>query len=230
MLYIVATPIGNLGDVTPRALEVLKRVHRVVCEDTRVTRKLLSKYEIHTKTISYFSNSSDTKLEKILSFLEDGEDLAFVTDSGTPAISDPGSKLVSKVREKFSEKVPIISIPGPSALTSALSVSGLPASDFLFLGFLPRKKGRKTLFLEMAGSKRTVVFYESPHRIVKTLEELGGYLEKKREVVIARELTKIYEEVLKGSIDELIELLETDQKKQKGEFVVMVEERSTKFK
>lgn len=220
-LFVVATPIGNLGDISSRALETLREVDVILCEDTRVTRKLLSKYDIHAKVESFHSNSNDAKLEKVFGLLEKGSDLALVTDAGTPAISDPGSRLVSLVRARFGEGISVIAIPGPSALSAALSISGLPVSDFLFLGFLPRKKGRQTLFSEIAESKRTVVFYESPHRIVKTLEDLDVHCGD-RQVVIAREITKIYEEVLVGTATEILQVLEDNEKKQKGEFVVMI--------
>jgi len=146
-----------------------------------------------------------------------------VSDAGTPTISDPGSVLVSKIRESFAG-IQIIAIPGPSALVSALSISGLPASEFLFLGFLPHKKGRETLFKEISAAKRTVVFYESPHRILKTLESLKKYVEN-RKVVIARELTKIYEEVVSGTADEVKKYFDKNKDKVRGEFVVMVSEK-----
>lgn len=222
MLFVVATPIGNLLDISPRALQVLKEADVVLCEDTRVTRKLLSHYDIRSKLESYHANSHDSKIESILKMLEGGKDLALVTDAGTPGISDPGSHLLDVVRNRLGDKVKIVAIPGPSALVSALSISGLPASGFLFLGFLPRKKGRKALFTEIAESERTVAFYESPHRIMATLLELQNYLDEKRKIVIAREITKVYEEVLSGTIPDVIHVMESDKNKQKGEFVVMV--------
>jgi len=217
-LYIVATPIGNLLDVTLRALRILKEVDLILCEDTRVTKKLLNHYKIRTPTDSYHSQSKFRKVDKVMRLLEEGKNIALVSDSGTPAISDPGSRLVSLVREQFSG-VEVIVIPGPSAVTAALSVSGLPASEFLFLGFLPHKKGREKLFKEIAESKRTIVFYESPHRFMKTLGFLEKYLDKKRKVTIARELTKIYEEITSGTAEEVLGYF----RKQRGEFVVMVE-------
>ncbi len=227
--YVVATPIGNLEDITLRALRILKEVDLILCEDTRVTSRLLVKYEIGTATISYPSDSlraghspaKSSKIDKILDMIESGKTLALVSDAGTPTISDPGSLLVSKIRESFPD-IKIISIPGPSAVVSALAASGLPASDFLFLGFLPHKKGRETLFKEIATSKRTVVFYESSHRILKTLEALGRHLSTERQVVIARELTKIYEEVISGTPSEVLNYFEQNTEKVKGEFVVMV--------
>ncbi len=231
-LYIIATPIGNLEDITLRAIRVLGEVDMVLCEDTRVTKKLLQKYEIDTPTMSYHSQSGIAKTEKIFAQIRKGSSLALVSDAGTPAISDPGSFLVSQIRDEFGDEVQIIPIPGPSALVTALSASGLPASEFLFLGFLPHKKGRETLFKEIVDSKRTVVFYESPHRIIKTLNSLKTHLEIKspnklsvlenRKIIIARELTKIYEEIISGTPDELLVYFEKNPDKIKGEFVVMV--------
>ena len=225
-LYIVATPIGNLEDITLRALRILKEVDLVLCEDTRVTKKLLTRYDIHTPTLSYHARSGDTKVAKIIELLEEGKNLALVSDAGTPTISDPGAFLVSAVREHFRDTgeghaVCIVAVPGPSALTAALSVAGVTGSDFLFLGFLPHKKGRETLFTEIARSERIVVFYESPHRILKTLMSLGEHAGERR-IIIVRELTKIYEEVLSGTAAELRERLIADQQKQRGEFVVIV--------
>lgn len=221
-LYIVATPIGNLEDITLRALRVLKEVDMILCEDTRMTQKLLQKYDIKTPTLSYHSHSGIAKVEKIFELLEDSKNLALVSDAGTPTISDPGVLLVSQVKEKFGNGVTIVPVPGPSAVATALSASGLPSSDFLFLGFLPHKKGRETLFKEITLSKRTTVFYESPHRILKTLESLKKHLSSARSVVIARELTKIYEEMVSGTAEELLIYFEKNKDKVRGEFVVMV--------
>lgn len=232
-LYIVATPIGNLEDITLRAIRVLKEVDLILCEDTRVTAKLLQKYGIKTPTLSYHSHSKLSKVEKIFEMLESGKNIALVSDAGTPAISDPGVLLISQIREHFSSlskvkgqlsNVSIVPIPGPSAVIAALSASGLPSSDFLFLGFLPHKKGRETLFKEIAESKRTVVFYESPHRIMKTLVSLDKALGK-RKIAIARELTKIHEEFLSGAASELSEYFNKNKEKIRGEFVVMVSAR-----
>lgn len=220
-LSIIATPIGNLEDITLRALRVLREADLILCEDTRVTAKLLAKYEIKKPLLSYHSHSKLAKVEKIFELLEEGKSLALVSDAGTPGISDPGSLLVAQVRERFGNSVTVEPIPGPSALTAALSAAGVPASEFLFLGFLPHKKGRETLFKEIAESKRTVVFYESPHRIVKTLESLKKYVPENR-VVIAREITKVYEEFLSGTASELQDKFEKSPEKVRGEFVVMV--------
>ena len=220
-LFIVATPIGNLEDVTLRTLRVLKEVDLILCEDTRVTRKLLDHYEIKTTTHSFNAHASEAKVGKIIELLKGGKNLALVSDAGTPGISDPGSYLVSIVRQKLPD-VTIVAIPGASAVTGALSVSGLPASDFLFFGFLPHKKGRETLFKEIALSKRTVVFYESPHRIMKTLESLKANLSVYRYIVIARELTKIYEEIISGTPQEVLTFFENHPEKVRGEFVVVI--------
>lgn len=222
--YVVATPIGNLEDITLRAIRVLKEVDLVLCEDTRVTKKLLDKYEIKTPTMSYHSQSKLAKIDKILDLIEEEKTLALVSDAGTPCISDPGSLLVSKIKEKFGDDLQIIPIPGPSAVITALSGAGVPSSDFLFLGFLPHKKGRETLFKEIAESKRTVVFYESPHRILKTLESLKQHLGDEHKIILARELTKIYEQIISGTGEELLKYFEQNSDKIKGEFVVIVPE------
>lgn len=220
-LYIVGTPIGNLEDITLRALRVLKEVDVILCEDTRVTRRLLEKYEITGKQLfAYNEQKSGVTVEKVIVLLEEGKSIALVSDAGTPGVSDPGSLLVQKVREALPE-VKIESVPGPSALTAALSIAGVPTHDFIFLGFLPHKKGRETLFKEIATLKRTVVFYESPHRILKTLESLLKYAPEKR-VTICRELTKIHEEVKSGFATELLKYLAKNTEKVRGEFVVLV--------
>lgn len=226
--YVVATPIGNMGDITFRAIETLKEVDLVLCEDTRETKKILQKYNINTPTMSYHSQSKLNKVDKIFELLKEGKNLALVSDAGTPTISDPGAMLISKIKESFSPKtvfggvdVQVIPIPGVSAVIAALSASGLPTHEFTFLGFLPHKKGRETLFKEIAESKRTMVFYESPHRILKTLEALIKFCPNKK-VCIAREITKIYEEFKTGLPAELLEYLTKNPVKQKGEFTVLV--------
>lgn len=219
--YVIATPIGNLEDITHRAVRILGEVDLVLCEDTRVTKKLLDRYEIKTPTLSYHQHSKISKIDKIVDLIREGKDLALVSDAGTPTISDPGSFLVSEIRKEFGEDVGIIPVPGASALVSALSVSGLTADQFVFLGFLPHKKGRETLFKEIADMKRTIVFYESPHRIIKTLNSLNEHIGD-RKIVIARELTKIYEQVISGTAEELIKYFEENSDKVRGEFVVLV--------
>ncbi len=216
--YVIATPIGNLEDITLRALRILKEVDLVLCEDTRVTRKLFEKHQISTTTMSYHAQSGEAKVEIILEKIEEGKNIALVTDAGTPGISDPGSMLISQIREKFPE-LTIVAIPGASALTSALSIAGVPTHEFTFLGFLPHKKGRETLFKEISESERTMVFYESTHRIMKTLESLSKINKK---ITIVREITKIYEEVLQGTAEEIIKIMTETPEKQKGEFVVIV--------
>lgn len=218
--YVVATPIGNMGDITYRAIETLKSVDLILCEDTRETGKLLHKYDIKKPTMSYHAQSKLAKTDKIFALLEEGKDLALVSDAGTPGISDPGAMLVSKIKTELPE-IQVIPIPGASAVITALSASGLPTHEFTFLGFLPHKKGRETLFKEIAEAKRTMVFYESPHRILKTLEALNKFCPNKK-VCIARELTKIYEEIKTGSATELLEYLTKNPVKQKGEFTVLV--------
>ncbi len=214
ILYIVATPIGNLEDITLRALRILKEVSIIFAEDTRVTKKLLSHYEIHTTVHRLDSNVEMKKADTVLDYLEQGKSCALVSDAGTPNVSDPGGRLVCVVREAGFE---VVAIPGASALTAALSISGVRSSEFVFLLFPPHKKGRKTFFENVANEDRTVVFYESSHRILKALESLGS-----QEVVVARELTKMFEEVLKGTANEVLQTLVENSKKQKGEFVVLV--------
>jgi 16S rRNA (cytidine1402-2'-O)-methyltransferase len=216
--YVIATPIGNLEDITLRAIRILKEVDIVLCEDTRVTKRLFEKHGISTQMLSYHAQSGDTRVDLILEKIEEGKNIALVTDAGTPGISDPGSLLISTIREKFSE-LKIVSIPGASALTAALSIAGVPTHEFIFLGFMPHKKGRETLFKEIAESERTMVFYESTHRILKTLESL---VKINKKVSIVREITKIYEEVLQGSAEDVLKTLVEIPEKQKGEFVVIV--------
>ena len=220
-LYIVGTPIGNLEDITLRALRVLRETDIILCEDTRVTKRLLEKYKISGKQLlAYNEQKSGASAERVIELLQDGRNIALVTDAGTPGISDPGSMLVQKVREVLLD-VKIESIPGPSALTAALSVAGVSADSFLFLGFLPHKKGRETLFKEIAEEKRVVVSYESPHRIMKALESLQKYAPEKQ-ITICRELTKIHEEVVRGSASEVLEYFRNNSEKVRGEFVVVV--------
>ena len=219
-LYIVATPIGNLKDITGRALEVLKGADLILCEDTRVAKKLLSHFGIKTKTLSYHQHSTLKKTNYILELLKQGKNLALVCNAGTPGISDPGNKLVKKVSESLSDQVKIVPIPGPSAITAAASICGFPMDKFLFLGFPPTKRKRRKFFQQIANSEYPVVFYESPYRIIKTLKELSLLVDN-REIVVGRELTKIYETVYRGVIEKVIEQIEKD--KIKGEFVVIVE-------
>lgn len=222
-LYIVATPIGNLEDVTLRAIRTLKEVDLILCEDTRVTKRLLERYEIMTPTMSYHAQSKLAKSDKILGLLEEGKDIALVSDAGTPCISDPGSLLLAQVRERFGEEVSIVPIPGASALITALSALGISVAEFTFLGFLPHKKGRETLFKEIATSSRVIVFYESPHRIEKALESLEKFCGSERRIIVARELTKIHEEFARGTVSEVRAHYTENPDRVRGEFVVIVE-------
>ena len=222
--FVVATPIGNLKDITLRALEVLKDADIVLAEDTRVAKKLLQHYKIQKPVWRADAKEEREIGEKIVKELTSGKKIAFVSDAGTPGISDPGAMLVSKIKTNLRHGVDVIPIPGPTALITALSASGLPIHEFTFLGFLPHKKGRKTLFKEISESKRTVVFYESPHRILKTLESLVKFCpkENQKKVCVARELTKIYEEFKIGNPAEILEYLNKNPEKQRGEFTVIV--------
>jgi len=225
ILSIVATPIGNLEDISLRALRVLKEADYILCEDTRVSSKLLNFYNIKTKTISFHQHSKDVKVDKIVKLLENDSKIALITDAGTPGISDPGSKLVEIVRSELKDKVKIEAIPGASALVSAISISGTGFDHFLFLGFLPHKKGRQSKLKEIATLNYPVVLYESKHRILKLLKELRD-LENEYsinlEISIARELTKMHESYLRGSADELEKNLNDNISSLKGEFVVLI--------
>lgn len=247
-LYIVATPIGNLEDISMRALRILGEVDFILCEDTRVTGKLLGHYKIKTPTISYHQHSDIKKTDYIVSLLANNKDLALVSDAGTPGISDPGGKLIQIVMEKLGDDVKIESVPGPSAVTAALSISGIPTDKFIFMGFLPHKKGRQTFLNKIIDSEYPVVVYESKYRIIKLLEELeklnkeikkenlrieieesrSGKKEeqkKRREVtsiVVCREISKMHETVYRGEIKKIIEKIKDNKDDQKGEFVVIV--------
>ncbi len=226
--YVVATPIGNLEDITLRALKVLGSVDLILCEDTRMTKRLLDRHTISVKTLSYHAHSKISRVEEIISLLKEGKNIALVSDAGTPGISDPGSELVRRIREEMKNELTagelkIESIPGPSALTGALSIAGVPCADFTFLGFLPHKKGRETLFKEIVASERTMIFYESPHRIMKTLESLVVSLkDSSKKVTVCRELTKIFEEVVSGTSEEVLNYFTMHEDKVRGEFVVIV--------
>jgi len=213
-LYIVATPIGNLKDISFRALEVLKGVDLILCEDTRVTKRLLERYAIRTPLLSYHQHSKLNKVNYILDLLKNGKDLALVSDAGTPGISDPGNKLISQLKD-----IKIVPIPGPSVVAAAASISGFPMDRFLFMGFPPVKKKRKRFFEELAKSKYPIIFYESPYRILKTLNELKDICPE-RDIVVCRELTKKFETTYRGKIEKVMKELEKD--KIKGEFVVVV--------
>jgi len=211
-----------MEDITLRALRTLKEVDYILCEDTRTTQNLLNKYNIKTKTMSYHAHSSENKEAVVINLLRGGKNLALVSDAGTPCISDPGVLLVANVRKEFGAEAKIFPIPGPSALISALSASGISSAGFVFLGFLPHKKGRLTLFKEIANSERVMVFYESTHRILKTLASLIEYAPKFK-IVIGREITKQFEEFVEGTPEEILEYFTKNPDKQRGEFVVIVE-------
>jgi 16S rRNA (cytidine1402-2'-O)-methyltransferase len=220
MLSIVSTPIGNLGDISTRAKETLTKCDAIVCEDTRVTGKLIELLGLPKKElISFHSYSDKKKVEKIIDRLENGDHLVLVSDAGTPGISDPGYLVVSQAR---SRGLDIEAIPGPSAFLTALSVSGLPINKFTYLGFLPLKKGRKALIESFGNMDHTVVFYESPHRIEKTISEIASALSNQpdRKIVICRELTKMYEEVVSSSIGNILD--DMKEMKKKGEFCIVL--------
>lgn len=216
MLYIVATPIGNLQDITLRAIETLNKVDFVAAEDTRVTGILLKHFQIDSKQISFHSHSNDKKLFEIVDLIKAGNDVALVSDAGTPGISDPSFKLITECIRQGIEVVPI---PGVSALVTALSVSGAPIDKFTYLGFLPLKKGRQTVLKSMAAEPRTMVIYESVHRINKTLSELREFLGN-RYVCVGREMTKMFEEYYKGTLDEAVAHFKG--KVPKGEFTIVI--------
>lgn len=213
-LYVVATPIGNLGDITLRAIEILKDVDVVACEDTRQTAKLLNHLELKKTLVSYHQHSKIAKLDQLIEMLKSGKSVALVTDAGTPGVSDPGGVLVD---EAYKNGIEVESVPGPSALAAAISISGLNLQEFVFAGFLPHKKGRQTKLKELSSQKLPVIFYESPYRIKKLLKELVEYFGD-RGVVVVREISKIHETVYRGEISEI-----EPEITEKGEFVVIIE-------
>ena len=222
VLSVVATPIGNLGDMTLRGLETLRQADAIACEDTRVTSKLLARYDISKPLLVYHARSGKLAAERVLTLLGEGKRVVLATDAGTPGISDPGQALVALVRERLGDTVRIEALPGPSALAAALSVAGLPCAEFVFLGFLPHKKGRQTLFASMASEQRTIIFYESPHRILKTLAALALVLLSTRRIAVCRELTKIHEEVRLGTPQEVAARFTAHPTTVRGEFVVLI--------
>jgi len=218
IFYIVSTPIGNLDDITLRALETLKKVDFIACEDTEHSLKLLNYYGIKKTLISYWSEKEKVRAEEIINKIKSGHSVALITDAGTPGISDPGAVIIQRAIE---ENIEIIPVPGPTALITALSISGLPSEEFTFIGFLPVKQvQRRKKLLELSSEKRTLVFYEAPHRILQSLHDMLEVLDDRR-ACIARELTKMFEEVLRGRLSELIEKLENS--KIAGEYVIVVE-------
>lgn len=216
MLYIVATPIGNLEDITFRAVRTLQEVDLIAAEDTRTSKKLLNHYQVSTPLISFHSHSNDKKLFDLIEKLKTGENIALISDAGTPGISDPAFKLVTMA---VREGITVVPIPGVSAVITALSVSAAPTDKFIYLGFLPQKKGRQTALKKLALEERTIVIYESVHRIEKSLSELLQYLGD-RYICVGREMTKMFEEYFRGTISEAIAHFKT--KKVKGEFTVVI--------
>jgi len=219
-LSIVATPIGNLEDITLRAIRTLKEADYILAEDTRVTGKLLKHHEIETPQKRYDAHASEKMHERVLADLQEGKHIALVSDAGTPGVSDPGVLLVQKVR---AEGARVDAIPGPSAVTTAFSIAGVTGNQFTFLGFAPQKKGRETFFKNIANVEIPVIFFESTHRIMKTLEALAEKNDVINDVVVARELTKMHEEVVSGSAEEVLRYFETNGDHQKGEFVILVD-------
>jgi len=218
-LYIVSTPIGNLEDITLRAINILKDVDLIACEDTRTTKKLLSRYQIQKQLTSYHEHNEVDKAAELLSILKEGKSIALVSDAGTPGISDPGYRIVKLASEN---RIQVVPVPGASAVLAALSVSGLPTSSFTFLGFLPKQNKKLTEYLETIKDRpETIIFYESPKRVIKTLELVSEMLGD-RNVSVSREITKMYEETLRGSITHVISDLKS-RDSLKGEFVVVVE-------
>lgn len=216
-LYIVATPIGNLGDMTLRGLETLKLVDVVLSEDTRVTGNLLRHFDIKKPLVSFHEHTEGEKAVKLIERMKKGEGMALVTDAGTPGVSDPGNVLVALAAEAGIKVVPI---PGASAVGAIVSVAGIDMREFLFLGFPPHKKGRQTFFQRLAETEIPVIYYESPHRVIKNLELLEE-LAPQKNLVLGRELTKVFEEVVRGSVGEVKTYLESKAGKMKGEFTIV---------
>jgi len=217
-LYLVATPIGNLSDITHRALQVLRDVDLIACEDTRHTHKLLSHYGITTKTISYHEHNEQQRAGQLIDQLRQGSSIAVVTDAGTPAVSDPGFRLV---RAAIENEVPVVPVPGPSALISALVAAGLPTDEFFFAGFLPaRTNARRARLSELQSVPGTLIFYEAPHRLAATLKDAYELLGE-RDAVVARELTKVHEEIRRGRLSELAAHYEREDPR--GEIVVLID-------
>ncbi len=216
-LFVVATPIGNLKDITFRAIETLKSVSIIACEDTRHTKKLLLHYGINTATTSYFEYNKIQKGEYLLKLLQEGKDVALVSDSGTPGISDPGFNII---RLAIENNVPITVIPGPSAVISGLVLSGMPTDSFVFEGFLAQKSGKRCKELEvLSREKRTIVLYESPHRVLKTLKDILDIMGD-RDIAVSREVTKVFEEIIRAKVSEIIKHFTLNQPR--GEFIIVI--------
>jgi 16S rRNA (cytidine1402-2'-O)-methyltransferase len=219
MLTLLATPIGNLEDITLRGIRVLKEADMVLCEDTRVTKKLLAHYDIHTPCLSYHEHSGESKEEKILALLAEEKQVVLVSDAGMPPVSDPGARVVHRARE---EGYVVSVVPGASAPVSALALSGFSGDRFSFFGFPPHKKGRATFFSNLLGHGETCVFFESPHRLIKALESLAE--QTQRRIAVCREISKIHEEVRVGSPEEVLAYYREHPDKVRGECVVVVDE------
>lgn len=220
-LFVVATPIGNLDDMVPRAVRTLQRVKLIACEDTRHSAKLLNHFQIDTPVMAYHDHSDRRAQEKLLSLLEDGKDAALISDAGTPLISDPGFKLIRAVRDAGYRVCPI---PGACAVVAALCASGLPTDRFLFAGFLPAKAaGRRQALRDLASQSATLVFYEAPHRVLNTIRDLAAELGEERRMVLAREISKAFETFLEGSVAEMLRAVELDSNQQRGEIVLLVQ-------
>lgn len=217
ILFIIATPIGNLEDITQRALRVLNEVDTIICEDTRVSGKLLQAYSIKKPTISIHAHSQTAQFDRVLDLLQQGKNLAYLSDAGTPNMNDPGGLLVEKC---FEQGITVQPIPGVSVLTAAISICGFPMEHFSYRGFIPHKKGRETLLKEICASTDPTVFLESTHRIEKMLEQLNKAIDKKRLIFIGRELTKLHETLYRGTIDEVTQQLQATSTK--GEFIIII--------
>ena len=223
ILYVIGSPIGNLGDLSHRAVQILFSVDLIAAEDTRTTAILLKKYSINKKCISYHEKNENIKFQKIIDILKLGNNVALISDAGTPCLSDPGYRVVNAARKN---NIEVISIPGPSSITAALSISGVPSDHFYFEGFLPKKKGRKTRLEFLSSLDCSIVIFESPNRIIKTLNDIYQYFGN-RAVSICREITKIYEENYFGYIDEVLDKLGTNRIK--GEFVLIISKEGYKI-
>jgi 16S rRNA (cytidine1402-2'-O)-methyltransferase len=219
-LYIVATPIGNLGDITYRAVEILRQVDYIAAEDTRHSGRLLQHFNITTPQIAYHDHSDAKRVQKISDLLHEGKSVALISDAGTPLISDPGYPLVTQMRD---QQIDVVPIPGPCAFIAALSASGLPSDHFSFDGFLPAKSSaRLSVLAALRHETRTLIFYESTHRLLDSLQDMVTVMGEERHAVIARELTKTYETILSGTLTELLDRVEQDPNQQRGEFVILV--------
>jgi len=223
ILYIVPTPIGNLNDITLRALEILRSVDLIIAEDTRKSGILLKHYQVSKPLKSYHKFNEHRQLGRLINHLIEGKNLALISDAGTPLVSDPGYLLV---REAIDKEIPVQTLPGPTALVPALINSGLPTDKFVFEGFLPHRKGRRSRMEALVNEERTIIFYESPHRLLKTLDQLAEHLGELRQAAVSRELSKMYEETIRGSLKFLIGYY--SEKKVKGEIVIVVAGKSGK--